>query len=267
MTNLTNKIKLSEGAILAAIPVVFYALGFSYEAGYLNYYGIPDDVISIDATAMISATIFGALYSFILFLWLSIAVDSSLSDSSIEKAIGITMPLGIIIIIFFIVKGDTNIAFLSSFGFMAAIVFLRWLESKSVIARKFFTWLYNNVSTFFDYDEKPPQKKSAFKLLQDYSAIAILFALPFFLAFAAGSNNAKSKTEYDTIQDKTHNKLALIRIYGEKIITIPLSDKDQHNLPKKRYVIIPTQNLDNVTFEKEDIGKITFTSESKKPNK
>lgn len=71
-----NKNLLSEGIILAALPVLSYAVAFHFERGYLAFFGIPDFLARVSYesffwafSAVIASTLFfpPAIYAF--FLW------------------------------------------------------------------------------------------------------------------------------------------------------------------------------------------------------
>ena len=102
-----RKITFSESVLLGVIPVVVYALGFSYERGHLSFYGMPSALITTDAPAMISAAVFGVLYAYVLLLWLSLAVDSSESESHLVKSIGLIMLyLGFFPMLYLLLRGS-----------------------------------------------------------------------------------------------------------------------------------------------------------------
>lgn len=50
-----NKI-LSEGLLIAVVPLVGYAVAFAYEYGYTNYYGLPWQFISLTLSQILGTT-------------------------------------------------------------------------------------------------------------------------------------------------------------------------------------------------------------------
>ena len=61
------KFPFSETVVLAATPLVGYLLAYVYEVGYVGYFGVPTDLVSIDIPRIFVATF--ALLIFVLILF------------------------------------------------------------------------------------------------------------------------------------------------------------------------------------------------------
>lgn len=252
--NLTSKkeSRISEGLILGMVPVIVYALGFVYEMGHLSFYGIPSSLITIDAPAMISATLFAALYVLALLLWLSIAIDSSVSEYNTVKAIGLLMLyFGFFPLVYLLLRGSGSlvIALYATTGAMLLIVILRKAEKNWEWLQKASEKAYRLLSK----TDSPttPDKKTTFELLQNGIGIITIISLPFILAFAAGKHNAEGLTTYDVFEYQQSGEYAVIRIYGDKVLSIPLRKRQEYT--EKKYAIFQINSLDGVVFSTRNI--------------
>lgn len=270
-SNQPRKIQLSEGVLLGIIPVFIYALGFSYESGYLSYYGIPSELIAIDAPAMIRATVFGAIYAFVALLWFSLAVDSSVSESHSEKSIGIIMLyLGFFPVLYLLLKGSEylSIVMMLSFGIIFLVVILRKLEEKLPWLQKASVKAHGVLAEAFPPEEEQKEKPSVFGGLQKAGAMFILAMIPFVLAFSAGKHSAEDDSVLDVFEREKIGELAVIRIYGDKVIAVPFHREKQEF--QKQYVVFEIGTLSGVVFANEPIGplkEVESIATQENPNK
>lgn len=112
------------------------------------------------------------------------------------------------------------------------------------------------------------EEKSTFELLQDGAGIVFIVLIPFVLAFAAGRHNAENLTTYDVFENEKLGVLAVARIYGNIVVSIPF-DKGQMSF-KREYAVFKFDNLSGVVFSSEKIGPLkTIPSQNgnKNPNK
>lgn len=266
-----RKIEFSEGLLLGIIPVFVYALGFSYESGYLSYYGIPSELIAIDAPAMIRAAVFGAIYAFVVLLWLSLAVDSSVSESHSEKSIGILMLyLGFFPILYLLSKGADylSVVIMLSFGIISVVVILRKLEEKLPWLKKASVRIHSVLAKALPPEEENMETPSLFGGLQKAGGMIFLAMIPFVLAFLAGKNNAADAPGLDVFEHKTIGELAVIRTYGDKVIAIPFHREKQEF--QNQYVVFEIATLSGVVFANEHIGplkKVGSAAFQEKPKK
>lgn len=249
-----RKFVLSDGLLLGVMPVFVYGMGYSYESGYVSFFGVPTSLISIDAPAMVSAALFGAMYAFVLLLWITSSVDSSASNSYVGKSIGlIMMYFGFFVVLYFMIKGTEYLTFTIAalFVVMLLIVLLEKLEGKWVWLRRFFMRIHSKLSESLDYEEKAPV--SAADKLREMGAILFIALLPFVLAYIAGKNNAKEQAIFSVISSKIGD-LAVVRIYGDRIIGIPFDRKDKEF--SKEFVILKSESISERLFKSQKIGPL-----------
>ncbi|GAB57349.1 hypothetical protein [Rheinheimera nanhaiensis] len=266
LSNQPRKIQLSEGVVLGIIPVVVYALGFSYESGYLSYYGIPSELIAIDAPAMIRAAVFGAIYAFVALLWLSLAVDSSVGESYSEKSIGIIMLyLGFFPVLYLLSKGSDylSIVMMLSFGIIFLVVLLRKLEDKLPWLQRASVKTHALLAEAFQSEDEKQEIPSLFGWLQKAAALFLLTMIPFVLAFTAGKHSAEDDSVLDVFERERIGELAVIRIYGDKVIAIPFHREKQEF--RKQYVVFEIGTLSSVVFTNEHIGPLKEVETVAKP--
>ena len=86
--NKNNLSSINDGLLIAAATMAIYALAYSYESGFLSYYGVPSSLISIDATAMVSSVAFGLMYIIPFLIIISIGNDFSIEKTNTIKLVG-----------------------------------------------------------------------------------------------------------------------------------------------------------------------------------
>ena len=74
---------LSDGLLIAGVPLLGYAIAFAYECGYARYYGIPLQLISLTLTQILVAIagVISIIYSAISGLLYRVCVISTAKKS------------------------------------------------------------------------------------------------------------------------------------------------------------------------------------------
>jgi len=85
---------ISEGILLASAPVAAYLLGVAYISGYMDFFHIPSDFVSVNATALFSAST-GILFVGVIVLLLFTLVFTiwPRSDNPILRRVLIIFPI------------------------------------------------------------------------------------------------------------------------------------------------------------------------------
>ena len=254
----------SEGILVIFIPAVAYAIGFSYEEGYLKFFGIPSALISVDIPSMFSAVIFGAFYIFLLLLWLFKTSELLQDNQNSKKTIGLAMVLGFFIILFLLTKGTQYYIyiFLSLALIGVLTVILSKLESKFNPVAKIFSVTYKLINGTIKKDIEDETHSSAANIPGKIFVLFIFLLIPFFVSSLAGSNNAREKITFDTIEHEKLGNIAIVRIYGDLVIGVPFTQTDK--TLKGKYIVLDIKSLQNTPFVTQDIGPF---KEREKTNK
>lgn len=261
-----NSLGFSEGILIAFVPAAVYALGFSFESGYLSYYGVPSSLASIDIPALISASLLGAFYIFVLLMWLTLSIDLTLDKSNIVKIVGVLMLyLGFLPVLYFILKGAEYLVYvlLACFTIIIVILLLSILEKKhewlSVVGKK----IHDGVRKLLPGEEKN-SRSGAVDALTKAGVVVFLSLIPFAIAYSAGKHYAKDKTNYGVVKHNRLGELAVVRIYGGSLIAIPFN-REKKSLSNK-YIVADVNNDKYMPIHHEEIGPLLKYRHSN-PNK
>src|SRR5713101_6548719 len=101
MTTPTDKRSwLTEGIVLAAIPVMAYVLAFGYEYGYYLAYGFPQELISVDLNRVfVAGVIFLAGVLFVVIL-ATVALALLPSDHPLARAVAQALTFVLLYLVF-----------------------------------------------------------------------------------------------------------------------------------------------------------------------
>lgn len=217
-----EKLRTSEGVVIALVTAALYAFCYSYEAGYLSYYNVPASFISLSITAIIPALMNGILYITFIVAWLSACIygmESKYHSSRLFS--GIAFIAWIYLAAYYLNKGVIFITFAiySVLIFIATKTILEYIEKR---ARKFRAYAYIIDRKFLRTDNR---KKSslAWSSLQNFFTLLLIIIGPMFLAYSAGKTSAASKTSHATIQNLEFGKSRIIRKYGTTVIMHPIN--------------------------------------------
>jgi hypothetical protein len=85
--------RLSEGAMLALVPVIGSALAFLFESGFLYFYGIPSSFVKLDVPSIVQASILLLCTGAMLVLLGGLAAEWSVQrESTLKRVIGTSLP-------------------------------------------------------------------------------------------------------------------------------------------------------------------------------
>lgn len=199
-------LKKSDGLTVAILTASCYVAAYFFEAGYARQSGIPIELISISLGNIVSTSIF-------LFFATTIAFFAC------------TFPYILITRNF----GENKLAVVSSFIFSLAIfallnIYLLGELTKGAIIKTLIAWM---VFTFLFYflingmESDSPSKNTKPLSNKIYDVTGTFFWLFFPCAFfimSCGVYSARLEVSFNTFKLK-NNEYAILRIYGENIIT------------------------------------------------
>ncbi|EQA7375959.1 TPA: hypothetical protein ACSQ42_000858 [Klebsiella aerogenes] len=204
-------LKKSDGLTVAILTASCYVAAYFFEAGYARQSGIPIELISISLGNIISTSIFLFFATVIAFF-------------------ACTFPY----IVTTRILGKYQLAVVSSFIFSLAIfallnIYLLGELTKGVLIKTLSAWIAFSLLFYFMRSEKKNESPSKhIKPLSEkiHDITGMFFWLFFPCAFfimSCGTYSARLQVSFDAFTLK-NNEYAILRIYGENIITKQIVD-------------------------------------------
>ena len=238
---------VSEGIVLAGIPLLSYLVTFAYQAGYANYFHIPIELISINITTILVSfsALLGSIffvYAISNFLWQYAPKDNDAVSFVIRRFIKFA-------IIFFIGLTPFILKWYAWVIFFIAILLVAYNEfiyplisqrDKTTYAEKLAAQIKAdvNVGKHLLWHEIDKRTGEWFVTAIIYSYMAIAFA------YNIGIQSAENKQYFFKINHNT----VILAIYDDLAVTANYSPKSQ----------LLDQNL---FFDKIDNGKFSLFRE------
>jgi hypothetical protein len=253
---------LSDGLLIAGVPLLGYAIAFAYESGYGLYYGIPLQLISLTLTQILVAI--AGLISIIILLfsvsYLGYAhFYSEKEPSPVGAALWRQTP------VFFLC-----LAMLASFG-------PRWPEWGIALGATTFSVFWEFILPLLTHREKTTYREKllaseaaqqsipnplrlavksygpAALRLYNYGLVVFLLLL---IAHWAGRGEALRETSYLT--DSTSNKVVILRFCGDMVVAREYDSST--NKLKGDFIVTKISSKQPLRFEKKLLGHLEKSS-------
>lgn len=100
---------LTEGTLLATVPIVASFFAYLFEFGYVKHFDIPASFIQLDITRILTATAVIIFAAAIFLIALAPAADVAMSGNPIQRAVGRAMLFAIFWVpLFFLIENSTK---------------------------------------------------------------------------------------------------------------------------------------------------------------
>jgi hypothetical protein len=205
---------ISEGLIIAGVPLLGYSLAFAYEYGYAKYYGIPWQLISISLNQILSAV------AALLFIFMNVFLLVNLIYMIFSQRKGIRLTVNYFLIFLaplialLYIYGRNWQEWIVGFGAMMFLLIL-WFVLPLLDRRKDKTSDEKFVESILAEPESLVD--SAARIIGVAPLrIAALIYMVIWIAYSAGRGEALDKKEYwvDSLRPDT----LVLRIYGEVVV-------------------------------------------------
>jgi hypothetical protein len=250
---------ITDGIILALIPASAYLWALSYEMGFCRFFDIPFDLISLNTTVVLAASVPTLFIFSILFLVfvVSLAISVFLRWRYLYL---LTMSSQIILFLMFIFLVPHKFPAIQYFRLrIDAPWYFRIMIGLAVVATilsfssyiTMFQWLQNKLRLHM-------------RLLGDFVEIlAILIVIGVFASFSfyTGYNSAVRKNKFQILEyakEGSKSELVVLRVYGEFLITAPLVRSVGHgeNQIDRRFVVFKMSDNVPTSVKIEKVGKL-----------
>jgi hypothetical protein len=251
---------ISEGLLIAAIPTVGYGLALTYELGYLEHFGIPQDLVKVDSSQILLAcgVVLGVLA--VLYNWCNIAYILAprvpLSDP-IVRCVLRTAPFAVVVGALWICYGDRWRYFYWAVLWLAAVLLLEFVLPllTQYRARGYRAKLIaqeERERRTHALGEVTLAKAIARHGLKPLVLLGFLF-LAFLVAFSSGHAYALGRRIYPV--QTSRDGYAIVRIYGDTVISVKYN-AESHKLSGD--ILVETIRRDSpLTFLQKEIGPLS----------
>ena len=240
----------TDTVLLAAFTGYAYLTSFLYNWGFLSHYGLSPQLIQVDLASMLLTTVVLAVVmtsifvvSFYIFFWNK--EDKTAIEREVTQLIQVFFIIVVLPMIFFGFKETVKVATLAIIGFLLirciSLFFTEGntLEEKLLYQEKrranekdhIVDWLVSRIGRKW-------LRKSFWLLIFLYSS------------FEIGKSTAFRQDDYYIIEGEP--ELAIIAIYGDRIISMPIN-REKKTLQRKLYLLntqIVAEKGKGMTLEK-----------------
>lgn len=242
---------ISEGLVIAALPVLAYLLTFCYELGYTSEFNIPIHLITPNITTIFIAAGSILFVVVLAFIFVNLIYTLFQKDGSLPRRLVKYAPLIVMLYIYINLFGlnwEEYIFIIILLVFFLALEFLLPL-----IGQRKVKGYKNKLAAQDEFDSKlVTLYGKVFRLTGRTMAYIILYVIMLAqISLAAGRSEAYKQTEYLVI-DKQCEQVAL-RIYGDIIIAAPVDVRNR--TVENKFYIYNINNYDLV-LQLEDIGPL-----------
>lgn len=250
ISNDKKKTFITEGIVLATVPLIAYITSYEYESGFLGYFDIPKYFIKIDFlnVLIISAPIL--IFLILCFALIDIIYRLFSDRGLITKKVILCTPLFLMFLLSFFIYGINN-----------------WKEWKYYLALFLLIILFEFGPSFkirlkfksFEEEEKARKRSSGlFGIIGNKLGPLgfLIFYCLFFIFFIAnniGRSQAIRQTKYLIINSNTQT--VVLRIYDDILITSDIVDSKTKTI-NNNFSIKKISCINELNFSQEYIGPL-----------
>jgi hypothetical protein len=249
----------SEAILVALVPAAAYSLTYCFQYGYSKTLGIPSELIEFNLLEFLNVafSVVGTIW--ILFNFLGIFLPAVISaHKAIKSRVVFIFACFFYSVAALILFGREWKVWIWMFGgsVILGVLVLGWPLWKN---RK-------NLNEFFESLQKKAQtqtsgKKDLYDLIRSsigreaYLAISVFVIVAYFFYFS-GMSRASEQTDYTVIS--TEPESVVLAIYGNEMICANF-DRQEKTISGD-FVIRETDDVQELTFHKEDVGPLKLVS-------
>jgi hypothetical protein len=243
---------LTEGIVLAAIPVMAYVLAFGFEYGYYLAYGFPQALISVDLNRVfVAGVIFLAGVSFVVIL-AAAALAVLPSDHPLARAVAQALTFVLLYLVFLTYEGRFDI-----FGQIlgaAVAAYLLYKFALPVVTQRDVVGYVDKYQRQEEANQLHPTLLRA--MLRSIgplpATIVAYFCFSVILSVTLGWYLATEQAYYFVVAGPPEQ--VVLRIYGDSLILAQLDRPTRQIL--RQYTVL-RRTAAPVTLREERIGPLT----------
>jgi hypothetical protein len=250
----TTKHWVSEGLIIAAIPIVAYMITFSYETGFAGFFGIPREFIALNFTSVFIVA--GALLGVLFFLFLLTEIISMVFPPSKDIIYRTSLPffpLSLMCAALFILYGS---------------YWREWIGS--VVVTMLFALFWYGFPLLTQRDKKGYRKKleadeeaerqvktpfdHAIRLIGGRKALIIILFLILLLDVSHHAGHAAALKQEEFLVANTSPEMVVLRIYGDHLICAPFDRATKE--VQRSFIVLKVADNPQLMLRLEKVGPL-----------
>jgi hypothetical protein len=253
MTTPTDKRSwLTEGIVLAAIPVMAYVLAFGYEYGYYLAYGFPQELISVDLNRVFAAGVIFLAGVLSVVILTSVALALLPSEHPLAPAIAQAVVYVLAYLVFLNYLGRFDI-----FGWVFGLTLAAYLLYKFALPVLTQRHVPGYVQKYQHQEQAHQTHPTLFRAMLRAigplpGTILTYFSIAVLLSVTFGWHLATAREYYFVVPGEPER--VVLRIYGDSIVLAGLDRSTQRIL--REYTVL-RRTAGPVTLREEHIGPLT----------
>lgn len=241
-----NTVLFNDALLLSVLTSVAYLIAYAYESSYLNYFGIPQDFVSIDIKTIITAGVL--VFSFFVLMFqlldtIATIIQIKFPDGNLSKLFD---RFGILFIPSLLLILISDVPILHKFYLIFVPFPLFWFQIIYPLFKIKTYGSYKNaqlaIMTNVTNDHRGILAKYSIEGLYKYIVIILISIFSIYTAIVFGSLSASNKENFFV----DNNDMVLIKVYEEKAILAEINNSiltgkltikniNELNLSKKKY--------------------------------
>lgn len=243
---------LTEGIVLAAIPVMAYLLAYGHEYGYYLAYGFPLELINLDLDRVFAAGVIFIAGVLLMLVLTSVVLAILPSEHPLAPAVAHAVAYTLAYLIFLVYLGQFD-----AFGWIFGVLlggFLLYKFAVSVLSQR---GVHGYVEKFRRHEQMQQSQRTLFRaILRTFGAgpgnVLTYFVIACILSVTFGWHLATEREYYFVIPGQPER--VVLRIYEDSVILARL-DRGTGRILREYTVLRRTAGT--ITVREEHIGPLT----------
>lgn len=248
-----NRNWLSEGIIIGTAPVFVYAVTLTYEKGFVDYFGMPNQLISPNITTIFTA-------GFVLLgILLSVFAIGDAVYSFIPRNDFLTMrlkwlfPVFFLLIIYIKMFGQNWKEWIAVLMVLVGILFFQCVFP--LITQRKTKGYLNKLEAQDKVDREFPSMLEPMVEFIGVGALKMVLIIAFIIFFAYGAGKASAIKQQEFLVIHGNPDKVVLRIYGDNLVVAQISENPKKVL--RVYSIIKSTET-GVVLSKEKVGPLSL---------
>lgn len=250
----TTKHWVSEGLIIAAIPVVAYMITFSYETGFAGFFGIPREFIALNFTSVfiVAGALLGVL--FFLFLWTETFFLFPSKGILYRTSLRL-LPLFLLLPVLFILYGNYWRKWIGPAIIM--LIFALIAYGAPLITQRDVKGYSKKLEAEEEKDRQDRVETpfdQAIRLLGGKNAMTLIMILWLLLVISNNAGDAAALKQEEFLVANTSPEMVVLRIYGDHLICAPFDRATKE--VQRSFIVLKVADDPQLMLRLEKVGPL-----------
>lgn len=243
---------LTEGIVVAAIPVMAYLLAFGFEYGYYLAYGFPQELIDVDLNRVFAAGIIFLAGVLLALIMTTVVLALLPGENPLTPAVaqGVTYVLAYLVFLLYFGR-------FGAFGWIFGLLLAWYLIYKFGVPLLTQRGVRGYLHKYRTHEQVRQARTTLFRAsLRAFGAtpgiVLVYFVIAFVLAVTFGWHLATERVYYFVVPGPPER--VVLRIYGDSIVLAHLDRPERQIL--REYTVF-RRTTGSITLREERIGPLT----------